>query len=118
MAGKSVPAEKASVRERLSQWDSLAALSERQKECFIDLGSTATSRPLPDHVSFTTAFVFNTIHTCALQLPVENETRSDVSRSLSSQLENIQNSQQVRALWYFSVAAPSVQCQLLYICIV
>ena len=41
-----------SVRGRLGQWDStLASLSDQQKDCFIELGSTAANRPLPEHVS-------------------------------------------------------------------
>lgn len=42
----------AAVRERLSRWDTLAPLSERQKECFLELSSTAASRPLPEHVNW------------------------------------------------------------------
>ena len=42
----------AGVREKLIQWDSqLAVLSERQKDCFIDLSSCASDRPLPPNVS-------------------------------------------------------------------
>ena len=42
----------AAVRERLSRWDTLAPLSERQKEYFLELSSTAASRPLPEHVNW------------------------------------------------------------------
>ena len=41
----------AAVRERLSRWDTLAPLSDRQKECFLELSSTAANRPLPLHVN-------------------------------------------------------------------
>ena len=41
-----------SVRERLSHWDTqLASLSELQKDCFIELSSTAANRAIPEHVS-------------------------------------------------------------------
>jgi hypothetical protein len=78
MAGRaSAASERAgvSLRERLSQWDSLAALSERQKEW---VGSALASRPLPS------------------DLPVEDEVFPD--GSVSDSFDScIQNSQQFMA---------------------
>ena len=48
----SVNGARPGVRERLTRWDThLTCLDEKQKECFIELSSTAANRPLPEHVS-------------------------------------------------------------------
>ena len=90
----------AAVRERLSRWDTLAPLSERQKECFLELSSTAASRPLPEHVNWELRKLSNSfIKLCStFQLPVEDMVCTDVSGSLPSQLDSIQTSQQVTLL--------------------
>lgn len=46
----------AKLRDRLSQWDAiklpLAALSETQKDSYMDLSTVSGSRPFPNSVSF------------------------------------------------------------------
>ena len=57
----SVNGARPGVRERLTRWDThLTCLDEKQKECFIDLSSTAANRPLPEHVSSVFSSVKNT----------------------------------------------------------
>ena len=58
----SVNGARPGVRERLTRWDThLTCLDEKQKECFIELSSTAANRPLPEHVSSVFSSVKNTL---------------------------------------------------------